>query len=87
MGEEKEIMYVPYVAHESAVDRLERIIKRLWLLTLIMFAAFVVSNCVWIWYDSQFEEVVTTQEITQEATAAGGSVHMVNNGNNGETDN
>lgn len=83
--------YVPYIVHESAVDRLERIIKRLWIMTLVIFVAFVVSNCVWIWYDSQFEEVVTTQEITQEANAEGGSAEIndgvkIVNGNS-KTDN
>lgn len=53
---------VPYIVHEAAMARLERTIKRLWILCIIMFSAFVISNAVWIYYESSFEDVVVTQE-------------------------
>lgn len=60
MTEEKTI---PYIAHESEVARLERVIKRLWILCIIIFLAFVISNGAWIWYENQFmDEVTITQE-------------------------
>lgn len=54
---------IPYMVHESAMARLERTIRRLWILCIIIFLAFVVSNGAWIYYESQFTDEVT--EITQ----------------------
>ena len=53
---------VPYIAHESAQARQERTIKRLWILCIIMFLAFVISNTAWVYYESSFEDLVVTQE-------------------------
>ena len=55
---------VPYIAHESAVARLERIIKRLWVLVLLLIILLVASNGAWIWWESQYQTIETT--ITQE---------------------
>ena len=46
---------VPYIAHESAVARLERIIKRMWVLVLLLIILFVASNGAWIWWESQHQ--------------------------------
>lgn len=48
---------VPYIAHESAVARLERVIKRIWVLVLALIILLCASNAAWIWYESQFEEI------------------------------
>ena len=53
---------VPYIAHESAVARLERVIKRLWVLVLALIILLCASNAAWIWYESQFEEVRIEQD-------------------------
>ena len=55
---------VPYIAHESAVARLERVIKRLWVLALVLIVLLAASNAAWIWWESQYETIETT--ITQE---------------------
>lgn len=55
---------VPYIVHESVLARMERTIKRLWILCIIIFVAFVVSNCMWVYYESQFA-VEETTEVTQ----------------------
>ena len=55
---------VPYIVHEVAVARLELIIKRMWVLVLLLIILFVVSNGAWIWYESQYQTIETT--ITQE---------------------
>ena len=59
---------VPYIAHESAVARLERVIKRMWVLVLSLIILFVASNAAWIYYESQFETTETTIEAKQETT-------------------
>ena len=56
---------VPYIAHESAVARLERVIKRLWVLVLALIILLCASNAAWIWYCNQLE-TVESREITQE---------------------
>ena len=53
---------IPYIIHESEMARQERHIKRLWILCIIIFAAFVITNVGWVWYESQFEDIVLTQE-------------------------
>lgn len=53
---------IPFIAHESVVATLERTIKRLWILALALIFLLVGTNALWIWCESQFEDVVTTYE-------------------------
>lgn len=55
---------VPFAVHESAMARMERTIRRLWILLIVLVVFLVGSNALWIWYESQFEDAYT--EITQE---------------------
>ena len=55
---------VPYIVHEVAVARLERVIKRMWVLVLSLVILLVASNGAWIWWESQCRTIETT--ITQE---------------------
>ena len=75
---------VPYIAHESAVARLERVIKRLWVLALVLIVLLAASNAAWIWWESQFEEVRIEQD-----SESGYNNFIGNDGDiyNGETDN
>ena len=43
-----------------------QVIKRLWILIVILVALLFGSNAAWIWYESQFETVVVTQDVDQE---------------------
>lgn len=56
---------VPYIVHEAALARLERTVKRLWILALVAVALLVATNIAWIWYEGQME-VIEATEITQE---------------------
>ena len=55
---------VPYIVHEGAVARLERVIKRMWVLVLSLIILLVASNGAWIWWEYQYQtiETTTTQE-------------------------
>ena len=77
---------VPYIAHESAVARLERVIKRLWVLALVLILLLAASNAAWIWWESQYQTIETT--ITQE-NADGYNNYIGNDGDivNGNADN
>lgn len=77
---------VPYIVFESEMVRLERIIKKLFVLIVVLIVLLFGTNIYWIWYESQFEEVVTT-EVTQD-NADGINNYVGNDGDitNGETD-
>lgn len=40
--EEDKIVMIPYVAHESAMNRMERANKRLWIIILVMFIGIMI---------------------------------------------
>lgn len=56
---------IPYIVFEGASTRLERTIRRLWILAIILIVLFVGSNALWICYENQFEDVETS--VKQEA--------------------
>jgi hypothetical protein len=58
---QNDLINIPYIAHESEVARQERTIKRLWILSIVIFLAFVISNAGWIVYESSFEDRVTIE--------------------------
>ena len=62
---------VPYIVHESAMARMERTTKRLWILLILVVVLLVGTNAAWIWYESQWEVVETVQEVTQQAEGNG----------------
>lgn len=84
--EERENVSVPYLVHESVLARMERTIKRLWILCIVLIVLFVGSNAGWLYYESLWSDEVTT--ITQE-NADGYNNYIGNDGdiNNGETNN
>ena len=75
---------VPYIVHEGAVARLERVIKRMWVLVLSLIILLFVSNAAWILYESQFKE-----NRIEQGNESGYNNFIGNDGdiNNGETDN
>ena len=85
-GENHKVADIPYIVHESAMARMERQLKRLWITILVLIVLLVGTNGVWIWYESQFEDVVTT-EVVQE-NSDGYNNYIGNDGDivNGETD-
>ena len=81
----KEKKSVPYIVHEADMARMERTIKRLLVLAIVMFLAFAGSNAAWIYYEQQFESFETT--ITQD-NADGYNNYIGNDGDilNGTSD-
>jgi hypothetical protein len=80
---------VPYIVHESDMSRLERQLKRLWIVILVLIFLLVGSNCAWLCYESQFETVETVEEVYQEVVqdADNGENHFIGGDMIGETDN
>lgn len=75
---------VPYIAYESELSRLERIIKRQFVLIVITLVLLIGTNGVWMWHESQFEEVVTTttttQDVQQDVNTEGDGDAVINDG-------
>ena len=75
---------ISYVAFESVCARFERTIKRLWVLVIILTVLLVGTNCAWLWYESQFQYVETSETYSADATDGGTAIAngdgVVNNG-------
>lgn len=71
---------IPYIAHEGMMARMERTIKRLWILSLVLTVLLVGTNVAWLWYESSFETIETTREITQDVNAGDGGTAIINDG-------
>ena len=70
---------IPFIAHESAMARMERTIKRLWILLMILVVLLVGSNVAWIIYESQFVEEEWTYEATTLYAVWSGIKNRCNN--------
>ena len=65
---------ISYVAFESVCARFERTIKRLWVLVIILTVLLVGTNCAWLWYESQFQYVETSETYSADATDGGTAI-------------
>lgn len=80
---------IDYIVHEGIMARQERTIKRLWILCIIIFLALVATNAGWIYYESQWQDEVITQEIMQDSGDGGANTYngtIVGGDYNGETE-
>ena len=78
---------IPYIVYESEMTRSERNFKRLWVVVIILISLLVATNLCWLAYESQFETVEQTTEVTQE-NSCGYNNYVGNDGDitNGEAD-
>lgn len=70
---------VPYIFHEAAQARLERVIKRLWITNIILIGIILICFCVLgvvFYYETQFEDVITTETVTQETESGGNNIYQ-----------
>ena len=81
-NENKNPEAVPYIVHESAMARAERSAKRLWVAIVLLIVMLVATNGAWIWYESQFETVVTNEEyqVEQNTEDGGNNSSIIENG-------
>lgn len=75
---------VPFAVHEADMARMERTVKRLWILLLVLVVLFVGSNLAWVWYESRFEDSVETSYDIEQDTDGGGNNYVVGGDFNGE---
>lgn len=79
---------IDYFTHEGMMARMERTIRRLWILCIIIFLALVGTNAYWIWYEAQFEDHEIVQEVLQDSNDGGTNTYrgnIIGGDVNGET--
>lgn len=76
---------VPYIVHEGIMARMERNVRRLWILVVVLVVLLVGTNVAWLVYESQFEDQLT---VTQD-TPSGNNNYVGHDGDitNGKADN
>jgi hypothetical protein len=85
MSDKDRVMYE--IPLESAIAAMERTIRRLWILCIILVVLAVASNAFWIWKNSQYDKVVTESTITQDFdTGSGGDIQNGDIRINGEAE-
>lgn len=65
--EEKTGNTVSFIAFESMKATLERTIRRLWILALVLIILLFGTNAAWIYYENSFADETITQEVWQDA--------------------
>ena len=68
---------IPYIAHEAAMSRFERINRRLWIAVILLIVLLVCSNITWLIYEAQFERY---EETTIDATQDGEGINIIGAG-------
>lgn len=71
---------MPIAQHEKDQNRLMGIIKWLIAVIVILIVLAVGSKGYWIWRDSQYEDIVTTEETTIDAVQDGEGTNIVGGG-------
>lgn len=78
-----EMQMIPYTIHESDMARMERQLKRLWIVLIMTIVFLVGSNAAWIYYESQFVDEVT-ETIETSADGGGNAYGTIVSGDNSE---
>lgn len=68
--------HISYYVHEGMMARMERTNRRLWILCIIVFLAFVASNAAWLYYESQLEVYETSQSVDQDIDTGDGDANI-----------
>ena len=76
---EKTPTNVPYVVHESAMARAERVIKRQWIAIILLICMLFGAFGLLVWYESLYETIFYEQD--------GEGINNVNLGEQGDLNN
>ena len=79
-GTEKTPATVPYVVHESAMARAERVIKRQWIAIVLLICMLFSAFGLFVWYESQFETISYDYTQDGQGTNIIGDSNEVDNG-------
>lgn len=73
---------VDYLVYEQSQVRADRTNRRLWILCIILIVSLLGTNAGWLYYENQYEDVVTTYTQQADVNTNGGGNAYVNNGGN-----
>ncbi len=76
---ESQHVNVPYVVHESAMARAERVIKRQWIAIILLICMLFGAFGLFVWYESLYETISYEQD--------GEGINNVNLGEQGDLNN
>lgn len=68
MTTQEEKTAVPFVVFESTKSTMERTVRRLWILALVLLLLLFGTNAAWLWYEAQFTDETITQDVLQEVS-------------------
>lgn len=69
---------VDYIVYEGTMSRMERTIRRLWILVLVLIILLAGSNALWLYEWCQYDYV---DEIETTYTQDGSGINMIGDGN------
>lgn len=78
---------ISYFTFESVRATMERTIKRLWILVIILVGLLVATNVGWMIYESQFEDVIVTAEQQADGQSSNYAIGGDFSGSTPESDN
>lgn len=67
---------IPLVAHESDMSRMERQLKRLWIIILVLIGLLFATNLMWVIYECQYSTISYEQD--------GEGLNNINTGTQGD---
>ena len=53
---------IPYIVHEGAISRMERVNKRLIAIIVLLIVLLVSSNIAWLIYESKYQDICIESE-------------------------
>lgn len=53
---------IPYIVHEGAMSRMERVNKRLIAIIVLLIVLLVSSNIAWLIYESKYQDICVESE-------------------------
>ena len=60
--DETGVSMIPYFAHEGEMARMERMVRRMWAVIILLILLLAGSNAAWVMYENQFQDVVISQD-------------------------
>ena len=60
--DDRDCAVIPYFAHEGEMTRMERTNQRMLFIIILLVVSLVGTNLAWVIYESQFQDVVISQE-------------------------
>lgn len=70
-----------YFLNEMYSAVLERTIKRLWILCLVLIIMLFGTNFAWLYYEKQFEDVTESTTIEEDVSEGGSAFGFIGDGN------